>query len=98
LAAAPASITSAGGNQQIGLVNQTLADLFRVIVRDRDARPIPSILVQFAVDQGEGSFLPNSAVMTNISGQAAVLFRAGTTAGMHVITASVNGLTQKVQF
>ncbi|HOX86188.1 MAG TPA: Ig-like domain-containing protein [bacterium] len=98
LAAAPASITSAGGNQQIGLVNQTLADSFRVIVRDRDARPIPGILVQFAVNQGEGSFLPNSAVMTNISGQAAVLFRAGTSAGMHVITASVNGLTQKVQF
>ncbi|MBN1540707.1 Ig-like domain-containing protein [candidate division KSB1 bacterium] len=98
LASAPTSLTRVHGNQQIGLVNQTLPDSFKVVVHDKDSRPIPGIMVQYTVMQGQASLLPNALVTTNLAGEAAVLLRAGGSTGLHTVIASVNGLAQTVEF
>ncbi len=98
LAPDASSIQVVSGREQIGLVNTTLADSFKVLVLDKDNQPIPFLNVSFTLDQGDGVLFPNPHVKTSSRGYATVLYKPGMQTGVHQIRVNAVGLDQGVLF
>ena len=82
------TIAKTAGDDQVGIVNQPLANPIIVTVTDAGAASAGTT-VNFASASG-GSLDPASAV-TNASGQASATWTLGTTAGSQTATATVSG-------
>ncbi len=92
---APASIAVAVGDDQVQAVSTSFAGPLTVIVKDASSNPIPGLSVQFAVITGNGTLtgsVSNYQATTDASGKASATLTAGSTAGTHVVTATVAGL------
>ncbi len=90
---APDSMVEISGNGQTGNLNSTLPAPFIVAIRDIYNNPVPGVVVQFVVTEGDGILSAPSAV-TNETGQAAVTLTLGTVAGTNAYTveARVSGI------
>lgn len=88
--AAASAIEMAGGNDQVGVVGQALADPLAVLVTDQNGDPVSDVAVQWAA-QGGGSVSATTAT-TGSDGRASVTRVLGTEAGEQTTTASVSGL------
>jgi hypothetical protein len=90
-----AQINPVQGDGQSVTAGRILADPFQIEVTDGFGNPIPDVSVQFAVNQGGGSFGGSLQVdvVTNADGIAtAPPYRAGTDVGTETVLASAEGL------
>src|SRR5947209_10312717 len=82
------------GNTQTATVGTAVLIPPSVIVKDASGNPVAGVAVTFAVATGGGTVSPTTAVLTNVSGIAAVTsWTLGTAAGPHTLTATATGLT-----
>jgi hypothetical protein len=88
----PAQVVLQGGNDQQGVVGDTLAQQLAVVVRAADALPVPGVTVTFAAAIGGGSVTVTS-VVTDSLGVARSGALLGTTSGAQSFTATVAGVT-----
>ena len=79
----------AGGNEQIGLVNQPLSNPLVVLVTDQNGDPVEGVDVQWEAESGTVS---DQTVETGSDGRASVTRVLGPEPGEQVTTASVDGL------
>jgi adhesin/invasin len=86
----PTTISLISGNQQIGVVGQSLAP-FVVRVTDSTDGPSAGAGVSFAVTSGGGS-LSAAQVASDASGQAASTLTLGPAPGVNTVTATAQGL------
>ncbi len=94
----PGNIELLSGDRQIGVVNTTLADSFKVVVRDSTGKVAEGLPVYFHFT-GQGQAMSPNPVRTDRRGVAAVLYRpGGSLLGEYQATATVPGLTQSVEF
>ena len=94
----PGTIELVSGDRQIGQVNKTLADSFKVIVRDSTGKVAEGLQVYFHFT-GQGQAMSPNPVRTDRRGIAAILYRpGGSLVGEYKATATVPGLTQSVEF
>ncbi len=84
------AIAMAGGDGQIGIAGQTLAQPLAVLVTDASGDPVAGVRVQWAA-QGSGS-VSAGAVTTGSDGKASVARVLGPDPGDQATTASVGGL------
>jgi Bacterial Ig-like domain (group 1) len=87
-----ASITIAGGNNQITSSGNTLQNPIVVFVADQTGKPLIGVSVTWAVTTGGGSLSATTAV-TGPDGKSAVTWTLGATPGTQTVTATVGGLT-----
>jgi len=93
-ASGPATITAASATTLSGTVNQLVAPVPSVLVRDSSAAPLAGVPVTFAVTAGGGSLVGSATVTTNGSGIATLGgWRLGTLAAGNGLTATVTGLS-----
>ena len=90
--AIPAEIQAVGGTTFQDYVGSELVNPLKVVVRDRDHRPIQGVSVHFAVIVGDG-VLSLATLQTDAFGAAASRWTLGPTPGEQVVTATVSGLT-----
>ena len=90
----PASLTKSGGDEQVGLINEPLADLLVVTVEDDRGQPLPGIVVSWSV--GGGGSVDHAQVTTGDDGKAAVERTLGDAAGIVTTTAAVPTLPSVV--
>ena len=83
----PASLTKSGGDEQVGLINEPLADSLVVTVEDDRGQPLPGIVVSWSV--GGGGSVDHAQVTTGDDGKAAVERTLGDAAGIVTTTAAV---------
>ncbi len=94
----PGTMLMVSGDKQIGVLNKTLADSFKVVVSDSTGNPAEGLQVYFHFT-GQGQAMSPNPVRTDRRGMAAVLYRPGGAAlGEFKATATVPGLTQSVEF
>ncbi len=94
----PGTMLMVSGDKQIGVLNKTLADSFKVVVRDSTGNPAEGLQVYFHFT-GQGQAVSPNPLRTDRRGMAAVLYRPGGAAlGEFKATATVPGLTQSVEF
>jgi galactose oxidase-like protein len=86
----PAVLVKAGGDNQVGLVNQPLPDSLAVIVEDGQGRPLQGITVLWAV--GGGGSVDRSEVASGPDGRSAVQRVLGGATGLLTTTATAGGL------
>ncbi len=86
----PASLTKSGGDEQVGLINEPLADSLVVTVEDERGQPLPGIIVSWSV--GGGGSVDQAQVTTGDDGKAAVERTLGDNAGVVTTTAAVTDL------
>lgn len=94
----PAPVTSlqiVGSAQPVGVVDETLDDSVAVRAVDASGNPRANVAVTFAVTDGDG-FVSPTVVRTDAEGVARASWRLGTTAGVNVLTATVNGVPPAV--
>jgi hypothetical protein len=84
-----ASIQMAGGNEQLGVVNQPLPNPLVVLVTDQDGDPVEGVAVDWDVESGSVS---DQSVETGSDGRASVTRVLGPEPGEQTTTASVEGL------
>jgi hypothetical protein len=87
----PAQVVLQGGNDQQGVVGDTLAQQLTVVVRAADALPVPGVPVTFAAAIGGGS-VTLASVVTDSLGVAKTRALLGTTSGAQSFTATVAGV------
>lgn len=87
----PAQVVLQGGNDQQGVVGDTLAQQLAVVVRAADALPVPGVTVTFAAAIGGGS-VTLASVVTDSLGVARTGALLGTTSGAQSFTATVGGV------
>jgi hypothetical protein len=83
------NIEMAGGDEQVGIVNQPLPDPLVVLVTDQDGDPVEGVSVQWEAELGSVS---DQSVETGSDGRASVTRVLGPEPGEQVTTASVEGL------
>jgi hypothetical protein len=94
----PGTMQMVSGDKQIGVLNKTLADSFKVAVRDSTGNPAEGLQVYYHFT-GQGQAMSPNPVRTDRRGIAAVLYRPGGAAlGEFKATATVPGLSQSVEF
>jgi hypothetical protein len=86
----PASLAKSGGDEQVGLINEPLADSLVVTVEDERGTPLPGIIVSWSV--GGGGSVDQAQVTTGDDGKAAVERILGDNAGVVTTTAAVTDL------
>lgn len=89
------------GNNQAAIAGMRLPAPLGVRVHDRFGNAIAGVPVEFAVKQGDGKLGANKAevrVPTDASGRAATPFAVSSEAGQNVVTATVAGTKQPIQF
>ena len=91
-----ASIEMLDGNNQTGLVGQTLAEPLVVLVTDASGDPVGDVSVHWSV-QGGGT-VSASSVTTGADGRASVQRTLGATAGPQTTTATVSGVDGSIIF
>lgn len=87
----PAAVVKVSGDQQTGTVGQALAQPLVVRVNDANGNGIPSLRVNFAITQGDGT-LGAAADTTDVNGQAQTTWTLGQSAGAQSMSASATGL------
>jgi adhesin/invasin len=92
VAAAPASVTIATGNNQTAAPNTLLPSALAVLVKDQYGNPVSGVSVGFA-DGGAGGTLSSPTATTGSTGKASVTYTTPSQTGNVTITASVSGLT-----
>ena len=90
----PASLTKSGGDGQVGLINEPLADSLVVTVEDERGEPLPGIIVSWSV--GGGGSVDQAQVITGDDGKAAVERTLGDNVGVVTTTAAVTDLPSVV--
>ena len=90
----PASLAKSGGDEQVGLINEPLADSLVVTVEDERGQPLPGIIVTWSV--GGGGSVDQAQVTTGDDGKAAVERTLGGAAGIVTTTAAVATLPSVV--
>ena len=80
------------GNNQTGLVGQTLAEPLVVLVIDANGDPVGNVTVNWSA-QGGGT-VSAASVTTGADGRASVQRTLGATAGQQTTTASVSGVDE----
>ncbi len=90
-----ASIAISSGNPQSATTNTLFITPLAVVVSDSFGNPVPAVDVLFtAPSSGQGATLSSPTATTNASGVASVTATANATAGVYVVTASINGASQ----
>jgi len=91
VAAAPATETITGGNNQTATAGTQLPKPLIVAVKDTYGNAVVGVTVTYADGQAGGSFVTNTPV-TNGAGQASATYTLPSTPGTYSITATVNGI------
>ncbi|MGH7579624.1 MAG: galactose oxidase-like domain-containing protein [Gemmatimonadales bacterium] len=86
----PAALVMAGGNGQVGLVSQPLAEPLVVVVEDQEGQPLAGVTVSWSV--GGGGSVDPAQVASGADGRVAVQRVLGDVAGVVTTTASVGDL------
>jgi hypothetical protein len=92
------TIAIARGNDQVGTVNNVLADSLMVIVRDETGGAVQGYPVQFGIVEGQGSLISQNPDTTDARGCAAMMYRAGNLVGRHTIKATTAPAAMSVNF
>jgi hypothetical protein len=87
-----ASITIAGGNNQIATSGSTLQNPIVVFVADQTGKPLVGVSVTWAVATGGGSLSATTGI-TGPDGKSAVTWTLGANPGTQTVTATAGGLT-----
>lgn len=87
---AGASITIAGGNNQVASAGSTLPNPVVIFVADQNGNPLAGVAVTWLVVTGGGSLSSNSG-LTGPDGKSAVTWTLGSTPGTQTATATVGG-------
>ena len=85
----PTTLTAASGDEQSGSVGWDLSEPFVIVLLDHIGNPLPEILVEFAVTEGE---LSVESVNTDAQGRAATTLTLGPRPGTCIVEATVAGL------
>ena len=85
-----------GGASQTGLVGAALAQPLRVRVNAVDNLGVQGVPVSFAVTSGAGT-VATSQVLTDVNGDASVVWTLGNTAGAQTVSATVTGVAGATQ-
>ena len=93
----PTSLLIVSGDNQSGLISETLMTPFVVEVRDQYDAPLSEVAVTFVVLTGSGR-LSNPTATTDANGQAASILRLGTETGINTVEVSVEGIPEIVTF
>jgi hypothetical protein len=88
---APATIRAIAGNNQQGVVGQTLTNPLAVTVLDEKGRALANARVTFSASPGSGTLAP-ATVQTNSDGRAETRWTLGTQTGTSVVTASAGSV------
>jgi Bacterial Ig-like domain (group 1) len=91
----PSAIDLASSPSAKGAVT-TSVGTFSVKVTDANARPVSGAVVNFTVSGGGGVVLAPSSVTTDASGIAATTVTLGTRTGAVILTATVSGLSKRI--
>ena len=86
----PAALLMVSGDNQSGVVNQSLPDSLVARVNGTDGQPLKGVKVSWAV-LGDGT-VSSSVMETGTDGQVAVVRVLGSSAGTQITTATVEGL------
>jgi adhesin/invasin len=87
----PGRVAVVKGSEQHGGVENRLAAPIVVRVESRVGRPMPGILVRFALEDGAGSARPDSAI-TDAEGLATTVWTTGDHPGLQRLVATVAGV------
>lgn len=87
----PASIATAGGDGQTGVVGALLGTPLKALVADRFGNPVPGTTVAWAVAAG-GGILGSATSVTDASGIASNTLHLGQAAGLNQVSATVSGV------
>src|SRR6202008_4512864 len=90
-AAAPSTVSIAGGNGQTGAIDSALGTPLSVSVHDAYSNATPNVTVTWSVGSGGGS-LGSSTSQTNASGVATDSWTLGTLLGAQTVVATAAGL------
>ena len=93
----PAMLSSVSGDNQTGLISETLMNPFVVEVRDQYDDPMAGVVVTFAILVGGGSLNPEVGT-TDANGQAESTLTFGSDPGTYTVEVSVEGISPKVVF
>ena len=93
----PMLLEKVTGDDQTGNTDTSLLDPFIVVVKDQKDNPIAGISVTFRLISGDGKF-SDLTPTTDSNGQATTTFTLGLTAGISLIEASVDGISDKPIF
>lgn len=84
-------LIQAGGTPQTAVFGQPVPTAPTVLVTDARNRPVPGVVVTFAITSGGGS-LSSTTQTTNSAGLGSVVWMLGNTFGANLLTATVAGL------
>ena len=93
----PTMLSSVSGDNQTGLISETLMNPFVVEVRDQYDDPMEGVTVTFAVSIGGGS-LSDTSVDSDVNGLAQSTLTLGDDPGTYIVEVSVEGISSKVVF
>lgn len=94
--ASPAILEIVSGHDQMGLVDQMLAEPLVARLRDRFGNRVPDASVDWLVGAGTGA-LSGSASLTDAAGEASIRLALGAEPGLRTVRAS-NGAIEPVEF
>jgi hypothetical protein len=98
----PATITATGGTPQSATVTKAFAEPLAATVQDSSGNPVSGVAVTFnaPTSGASGTFAcSGNTAITNSHGIAmSQVFKANTTAGKYIVTATANALTTKPGF
>ena len=93
----PTMLSSVSGDNQTGLISETLMNPFVVEVRDQYDDPMAGVAVTFALLVGVGSLNPEVGT-TDANGRAESTLTFGSDPGTYTVEVSVEGITEIVPF
>ncbi|HYF39873.1 MAG TPA: Ig-like domain-containing protein, partial [Gemmatimonadales bacterium] len=94
LAGAPAKATLPATAKYDGMVGQLLKPLVDITVLDRAGNPVPGVPIRLVPAQGT---VTDSMLTSDSSGRVRVAWTLGRTAGVHHLTAKVDGIERPVE-
>ncbi|MCA1800292.1 MAG: Ig-like domain-containing protein, partial [Actinobacteria bacterium] len=96
LPAAASSINLVSGNNQSGVVTESLSEPFVVRVTDSFGNPVQNETVEFEITNtpagASGDVLSQEIVQTDASGEASSILTLGTIAGSYTVSAALSGV------
>ena len=93
----PRALSIISGDNQSGVVGESLTNPFVVEVRDENSNPLENVTVNFAVLTGGGT-LNTMTATTDTNGQAESTLILGNDPGTNTVQVSVEGTTETVIF
>jgi hypothetical protein len=86
------TISKVSGDNQSGLVSQTVRYPLVVVVTDADAIPVAGVSVTFEATEGDG-MISATPVITDDQGVASVILTVGPNPATNTVLATATGLT-----